>query len=271
MKIDVYTLCKNEIKLAPFYIDYWKALAEDVEVYIYDGLSTDGSRELFEKYDWIHVIDFEPDALNDDEHAKLKNQCWKRSRGKADFVMVCDFDETIFARDVETLRSQLENMKNNGATILMPMSFNLIPDTFPEYQEGKYLHELAEYGFNDYVWESKPILFDPDKIEEYNVVHGGHAAHPTGDVRWDVNENLFLIHSKFVGYDYYEERITKRIMSSWNMLHGLDGETRKTIEQLHKDFEARRALRFKWSDIPEHFNEYYKKRIDHSLWHGMVV
>ena len=64
MKIDVFVLCKNEIKLAPFYIDYWNALADDVNVYVYDGLSTDGTRELFKQYKNIHIIDFEPDALD---------------------------------------------------------------------------------------------------------------------------------------------------------------------------------------------------------------
>ena len=34
MKIDVYVLCKNEIKLAPFFIDYWNALADEVNVYV---------------------------------------------------------------------------------------------------------------------------------------------------------------------------------------------------------------------------------------------
>ena len=224
MKIDVYCLCKNEIKLLPFFIDYWKALADDVDVYIYDGNSTDGCREEFAKHDWIHVIDFETDALDDNNHRLLKNECWKQSRGKADFVMVSDFDETIFSYDVQTLREELIRMKTAGGTILLPLSFNLIPDTFPEYQEGKYLHELAQYGFNDAVWEAKPILFDPNNIDEYNVSLGGHTAFPTGNVKWYISKKLFLVHAKFLGYDYYEERIRQRNVSQWNLDNGIDGE-----------------------------------------------
>lgn len=272
LKVDVYCLCKNEMKLTPFMIDYWEALGDDVNVYVFDGLSTDGCREEFAKHNWIHIIDFEPDALDDNAHVILKNSCWKESRKrKTDFVMVCDFDETIFSYTKEKLYSELLKMKRDGYTFLAPLSFNLIPDVFPEYQKGKYLHELAEYGFNDYIWEAKPILFDPNKIIEFNVLHGGHAAHPTGDVRWYSSNSLFLIHAKFVGYDYYEDRINNRIVSKWNIEHGIDGETNKTVEMLHNEFETRKNKRFKWSDIPTHFTEYYRIRNDWSRWNGLVI
>ena len=272
LKIDVYCLCKNEIKIAPFMIDYWKALGDDVNVYVYDGLSTDGCKEEFAKYDWIHVIDFEPDALDDDAHVKLKNECWKQSRERgADFVMVCDFDETIFSYDKKTLHKELLKMKGEGYTLLAPLSFNLIPDTFPKHEEGKYLHEIAQYGFNDYIWEAKPILFDSSKINEFNVVHGGHAAHPTGDVKWYSSDKLFLIHAKFLGYDYYEERIRNRVVSDWNLQHGIDGETKKSIERLHNEFNERKNKRFKWDDIKNNFYEYYPIRNDWTKWNSLKI
>ena len=269
MKIDVYVLCKNEIKLAPFYIDYWNALGDVVNVYVYDGLSNDGTRELFSNYDNIHIIDFEPDALDDNQHVILKDSCWKNS--DADFVMVADFDETIFSYDVETLHKELQYMKDNNYTILAPLSFNMIPDEFPKYVSGKFMHELAQYGFNDYIWEAKPILFDPKKIKKINYIHGGHCAHPTGDVKWYLSDNLFLIHAKFIGIEYYIERIQKRVVSEWNLKHGIDGETSATIEHLKEEFEKRKAKRFRWDDIKPNFNEYYKNKIDWHYWKGMKV
>lgn len=267
MKIDVHVLCKNEVKLAPFFIDYWKALADEVEVYVYDGCSTDGTRELFAKYDWIHIIDWESDGVLDDyNHRDLKNECWKQSRGKADLVMVCDFDETIFAADGADLREELEKMVASGGTILLPLSFSLIPDKFPKYEKGKWLHELCEYGFNDCVWETKPIIFDPNKIDEYNCCCGGHWALPKGDVVWYHTKNLFLIHAKYVGFDYYRERIHNRVVAERCANAGMDGETRKTEEEFIQTFESCRALRFKWADILANFDEYYKNRIDWSMW-----
>lgn len=264
MKIDVHVLCKNEIKLAPFFIDYWNALADYVNVYVYDGLSSDGTRELFSKYKNIHIIDFEPDALDDNEHVKLKGNCWKGS--DADFVMVGDFDETIFSYDVNMLHNELQKMKEDGYTILAPLSFNLIPDEFPIYEKGKYLHEISQYGFNDYIWESKPILFDPKQITEINFVHGGHAANPKGNVKWLFSDNLFLIHAKFLGFDFYTERIRNRVVSKWNIEHGIDGETKKTIERMRKEFDERKSRRFKWNDIKENFNKYYQIKNDWTRW-----
>ena len=273
MKIDVYVLCKNEIKLAPFFIDYWQALADDVNVYVFDGLSTDGTRELFAQYSWIHVIDFEPDALDDVAHAALKNNCWKAVSRKngADFVMVCDFDETIFSYDVLTLRQELQFMKDNGYTILAPLSFNLIPDEFPKYEKGRFMHEVAEYGFNDSIWEAKPILFDPTKIDNFNTRCGGHYAAPTGKVNWYISDKLFLIHAKFLGFDFYTERIRNRVVSERNLQLGMDGETKRTLENMQNHFNEYKAVRFKWSDIQAHFNEYYQVKIDWRKWGGMYV
>lgn len=53
MKVDLYTLCWNEIKIIPFVIDYWKNIKEQVDefhVYIYDNGSDDGSVEELRKY-----------------------------------------------------------------------------------------------------------------------------------------------------------------------------------------------------------------------------
>ena len=40
MKVDLYTLCWNEIKIIPFVIDYWKNIKEQIDefhVYVYDN------------------------------------------------------------------------------------------------------------------------------------------------------------------------------------------------------------------------------------------
>ena len=272
MKIDIFVLCKNEIKLAPFMIDYWNALADDINVFVYDGLSTDGTRELFAKYDYIHVIDFEPDALDDKQHQILKNNCWKNS--KADFVMVCDFDETIMSYDVKTLREKLQDMKDNGYSILLPMSFDIVADRFPEYQEGKFLHELAEYGYNNYEWEAKAILFDPSKITEINYIPGGHFIRPQGEVNYCISDDMFLIHCKHIGFSYYKERIDNRILSEWNIKNHLLGEKQldnNNYIHLIKKFNELMKKRFKFTDIKDNIDKYYAVYLDWSRWLGMTI
>ena len=268
MKIDVYCLCKNEIRLAPFFIDYWKALADDVNVYVYDGLSSDGTRELLADYDWIHIEDFEPDALDDFNHMNLKNMCWKKSIGSADFVMVCDFDETIFSYSVGELREEFKKMKNGGYTILLPLSFDMLSDSFPEYKEGKYLHELCGYGFNNYQYETKAIFFDPNKINGINYVAGAHAVFPSGDVKWYESNKLFLMHAKYIGLDYYKERIRNRVVSARNMAYNMDGEKRKTEKMFEDTFNEKMSLKFKWGDVENRLDEFYNIRCDWSAWRG---
>lgn len=271
MKIDVYVICKNEIKLAPFYVDYWKALAEDVDVYVYDGNSTDGTRELLGKYDWIHIINKVPAELDDYVHKDIKNNAWKQSKGKADFVMVADFDETIFSYSVDELRESLQKMKDGGYTILAPLSFNIIADNFPAYQEGKYLHELCEYGENEFQCYSKPILFDPNQIEEMCYVEGAHCAYPSGNVKWYNPEDLFLIHSKYIGVEYHVDRIKTRVLSEANKKGGLFGEKDKSTYDLVNDYVQKKNKRFKWSDVKDNFYKHYRIRNNWTAWNWYAM
>ena len=246
MKINVYTICKNEAKLAPFYADYWKALSDDVHVYVYDGMSDDGTREILAKYQFVTIIDSPQNQSLDVNFSKqLKNSVWKNS--DCDFVMVCDFDETIFAKDVLTLRSELQYMKDCGYTILSPLSFDIVADYFPEYENGKYLHEICQYGQNNIKWYTKPILFNPNEIKEINYGMGSHYARPIGNVKWYYSPSLFLIHAKFVGVEYLRDRLTKRTLSDFNKNnHYLSGTDWLQSGKLESEFEIAKKQRFSW-------------------------
>ena len=113
LKVHLYTLCYNEMKILPFAVQYWKTIAD--EVFVLDNHSTDGSAEYLKGQPHIHVINFESDGFNDSIHKKLKNEVWKASRGKVDFVVVCDLDEFMYAKD--GIRNKMLEMKKNGVTI----------------------------------------------------------------------------------------------------------------------------------------------------------
>lgn len=265
MQIDIYTVCKNEAMIAPFIADYWKSVADDVNVFVYDEMSEDGTREYLSSLGFVTVIDNPTDGLDDNNHVMIKNNCWKHSRGKADFVIVCDFDEVLFSWDVESLRKSLDAMKFEGRSILAPLSFNVVSDSFPVY-DGRYLHEICRYGFNDYVWYTKPILFDPDMIEEINYVHGAHCCHPVGDIRWYNPNDVFLVHCKYLGFEYYRDRVIERKLSEYNKSHGMFAEQEKDEEGLRIVYDDAVSRRFDWSDVKENFKEYYKTKHDWSRW-----
>ena len=159
-------------------------------------------------------------------------------------------------------------MKDGEYSVLAPLSFNLLGDDFPEYTKGKYLHELVKYGFNDYTWYTKSILFDPNKIKEINFGFGAHNSNPTGDVKWYRPDNLFLIHAKFLGLDYYMYRIKTRRISDTNRMCGLYAETEKNDSELRKTYFEHYGERFDWFDIKDNFETYYNTKQDWSIWGG---
>lgn len=266
MRVDVYTVCRNEIKIAHFMVDYWKSLADDVNVFVFDEMSDDGTREFLSQFGFVKIFDTPSEGLNDELHVKIKNNMWKESRGKADLVMVCDFDETISSYDTETLRKSLDVMVCGGYSILAPLSFNLVADSFPEYDGSVFMHKIVRYGVNDMEWYSKAILFDPDKIDEIDYCLGAHCCNPVGDVSWYTPDNLFFIHAKWLGYDYCRDRIRNRNVSKWNKYRGLYAEQEKSDERLRIEYDELVSKRFAFDDIPNNFDRFYKTRRDWRRW-----
>lgn len=118
IKIDAYVLCWNEEKLAPFLLDYYSNFVSNL--YILDNGSTDNTLNILkaEKRFNVEIIPYESgNKLDDSKYLELKNNIWKRSKGKADFVVVCDFDEFLYANDI---LDKFQYMKDNGMTICQP-------------------------------------------------------------------------------------------------------------------------------------------------------
>ena len=57
-------------------------------------VSDDGSQDIATKLG-IEVREFgKPGVLDDEVYRSLKNNCWKEERGKSDYVIVCDADDS---------------------------------------------------------------------------------------------------------------------------------------------------------------------------------
>ena len=107
-KIIVYTLAYNEEDLVERTVDYWKTLGVEKAV-VYNNESTDSTVEKLSKYDWIEIRNFHTDGMTDDIQAIIKNTCWKEQKGNKDtWCIVCDFDEWLYVRDIDSLISKME-------------------------------------------------------------------------------------------------------------------------------------------------------------------
>ena len=193
MRIEVFTLCWNEMAILPFAVDYWRRFASHVTVY--DNGSTDGSVEYLKNQgEFISVRHFDTsDRKDNTAHMILKNKIWKEARGRADFVCVCDLDEFLIFNHDAAYR-----FIASGATICEPVWYELVSDEMPEHISGKLLHQLRPMAAMPRISPrmptiSKAVLFDPNKISEINYGPGSHRCDPTGEVRW-YSGDIYVLH-----------------------------------------------------------------------------
>ena len=243
MIIHLYTCCFNEIKILPFVVDYWKQTVD--HVYVYDNFSNDGSYEFLTQYDWIDVIQYDSDnKLNDYILLDIKNNEWKKSRSKADFVIVCDLDECIYSKN---LREDLLALKKLEVVGIIPNMYNLISKDFPQYDNNMLMHQLVNNYYFD-KWEdfeknkfgvkSKLQVFDPQKIIETNYKVGCYEYNPTFIGKIIKTDDICCYHLHDVGLyrkiHRYKERSNR--MSNENIVDHLSDFYFETTSKIIKDF-----------------------------------
>lgn len=188
--VHYYAVCWNEERMLPFMFNHHESFVD--RFYIYDNHSNDNSETIIHAHPNTHIIKFQTDGFNDQIHNDIKNSCWKRSRGKADFVIVCDMDEFLYHPH---LQSALKEMKRKGQTIVKPQGYNMYSSDEPA--KGIPLTTQVPCGVRDQ-WFDKCILFDPHAIVEINYKPGAHECHPVGKVVWN-KYDFKLLHYKNIG------------------------------------------------------------------------
>lgn len=202
IKVDVYTLCYNEMKIAPFVVQYWKEYAN--KVVVYDNGSDDGSIEYLGRFPFIEIRHFDSDGLNDEINIQIKNSVWKESRNKSDFVVVCDFDECIYSPN---LIEELKYMKKNGMTLCKPREYVMLSDEFPVFDSNKFSYQIMKTGYSG---RSKYLIFDPNKILEINYLPGAHICNPIGEIKAYDGNRIFNFHHAEMCMDYIIDKYHSR-------------------------------------------------------------
>ena len=186
-------MCWNEERILPYFLDHYDSFVD--EFHIYDNGSTDSSMDLLSNSSKVTVHTFETDGTFDDEaNLNIKNNAWKESVGKADFVVVCDMDELLYHYRLNALIALL---KEQGFTVLKPLGIEMVSESLPPYDGAQKITELITLGVKDEHNYSKTLLFDPNRVE-INFKPGCHRSDPEGKVKIFHSDHAKLLHYKYI-------------------------------------------------------------------------
>jgi len=198
--IDVYAICWNEERMMPFFLRHYADFAR--KIVVFDNHSTDSTRELAAEYPQTEVRSFGSarDCCGEMERMAIRQIAWQESRGHADWVAVVDCDEFLWH---PSLLAYLTSCRSRQVTIPRPTGYEMVGPAFPE-GSGR-IHEQVQTGIRA-PYMDKWIVFAPDSIEAMNFHVGCHRAEPVGDIVFDDNPELKLLHYKHLGLEYVVSR-----------------------------------------------------------------
>lgn len=218
MKVWVYTICKNEVKMMPYFLRHYETFCDSI--IIYDDKSDDGTRDVIKKCSKAQCRDWPGthNELRDDEFIDFAHEQWKEARGKADWVIWVDADEFIYHPNIHQV---LERYLAEGVDVPFITGYVMVSDHFPT-TNGQIYDEIKT-GFRSDEW-SKPVVFRKwirwcvgrhslDIGSDFNPVRSSDAV-------------IKLLHYRYLGLDYVKARntgnryrqpdYTKRQTWGWN-------------------------------------------------------
>ena len=217
--VHYYAVCWNEETILPWMFDYYGDFVD--RFFIYDNYSSDTTEKIIKSNPKATIIKFgERGKFDDSANQRVKNECWKQSRGKADLVVVCDMDEFLYHND---LKAVLEKICERKVSFPTTVGYEMYNDRMPEYDGVNRLPDLIKNGVRS-GWLDKHIIFDPHRIVDVNFDPGAHHADPTGIVRrGDVDTELKLLHYKNMGIEQLLSRYKqlRERLSDYNIANGL--------------------------------------------------
>jgi glycosyltransferase involved in cell wall biosynthesis len=194
IRIDLYATCWNEERMIPFFLRHYEPLVD--RMIIYDDGSTDRSLELLAASPKVELRRLPQGDSYVLVQTEEMNQCWKESRGRADWVFICDMDEQLYHKE---LRTYLAKCQEAGVTILNPVGLDMVSAYFPPPK--LVLTESVRLCVRAFL-QDKLAVFNPNAIDEINYTPGRHLASPTGRVIFPHKRDVKLLHYKQLGLDY---------------------------------------------------------------------
>lgn len=193
MRVHFHTICWNDRRMLDFFFRHYEPWVD--RFFFLDDGSTDGTRELLEARNDVELGRLErvdPDswvasALHVYDHG------WKRSIGRADWVVVGNVDEHLHH---PRMTDYLARMLAAGVTAIPSLGYQMIAERFPP--AGSLLRRECPIGAP---WRnmSKLGIFRPDQITETRFEAGRHKASFQGNVVFPDRDEVVNLHFKYLG------------------------------------------------------------------------
>jgi hypothetical protein len=197
MIIHAHILAYNEEKILPFTLDYYSNICE--KIFVYDNMSTDSSDEIYARYPKVEVLKWNSNnEINENYYVQIKSNSYRKVSRDADWVIVCDCDEILYH---PKLIDKLKKYTESGVTVPKVSGHDMVSLTFPEYNGGLITEKITT-GSDVYAPFCKNIVFNPKLDVHYGI--GGHSFQCESAI-YSKNDELKLLHYKFLGVDYVEK------------------------------------------------------------------
>jgi hypothetical protein len=264
MTVHLYSAAWNEIRMLDFFFRNYEPWVD--HFFIFDDGSDDGTYEYLSAKTNVTVEQANRRGLESHiEFQKLLlNEIWKTSRDEADWVVIADIDEHVVHPKI-AMRDYLAQQRHLGTTAFPTLGYQMVADGFPD--PSCELSQVITRGA-PHAAESKLMIFDPKRITETNYSMGGHAAAPTGDVKYPAKSRLRNLHYKMLGPEWLAERYAaldlrrveidraKNWAGHYEMTQGEIDENFSTVNKKAVDF------RKPWAPLLHLENRWW----DQSLW-----
>jgi glycosyltransferase involved in cell wall biosynthesis len=218
--------------MIPFFLRHYEALVD--RIVIFDDGSTDRSLELLSASRKVELRRLPSGPSSILMHTEEMNHCWKESRGRADWVIICDMDEHVYR---PPLRDYLKDCKTNHATILHPIGVKMISIEFPP--ANAVLSQTIRRGVRSFPHD-KMAVFDPNAIEEINYTPGQHLAAPAGRVIFPPKREVKLLHYKQLGLDYllWRSNELRQRKTEYDRERGWGIHDYRSADEIARDFKT---------------------------------
>jgi hypothetical protein len=212
MKIDVYSIMKNEIRMLPYFLRHYGEIAD--RIFVWDDQSDDGTLEMLKAHPKVILLHLDVHGT-DDDYARfyLWPQYQKISRGIAEWVIQVDADEFVYR---EFLSLKLSGLRHRKFDVIYPTGYLMMAEKFPT-TSGQ-IYEEVRYGVRDKTMD-KPVIFNPE-IDIY-FRGGRHRTEYIGrrdnlPVKKCHDSKIMYLHFRYFGIDYFNQRFERNAVANFN-------------------------------------------------------